>query len=310
MKFIKAIPMATCSLALALAALGNLFGAAGLPNLRIACGILSASVLLVFLLKIIFHFPHANAELKTPVPMSVLPTSTMAVMLLGTYILDYINPDIARVVWYAGLTAHILLMLLFAKRFIIGFKLATVFPSWFIPFVGLVVISVTAPAFDAIPIGQAAFWAGFALYFIGLFLIILRMAKIKIFPEPARPTIAIFTAPMSLLIVGYFNSFAPPYRNNALIYIMLTVAVANYLFVSIMMFKLLKIKFYPTYAAFTFPYVISATAFRLGHNFLYGQGHSLLITSLLIHISFWLAIAAVVYVLAHYVKYFLFWLRF
>lgn len=309
MKFIKSVPMAICGLSLAIAALGNLLGQNNQPALRGVCGILSAAVLLMFLLKLIFHFSHAGAELKTPIPLSVLPTATMALMLLSVYIKDYLNAaNIALALWYASVAMHIFIMLLFAKRFIIGFKLGTVFPSWFISFVGIVIASVTAPAMNARALGQIFFYIGFALYFIALIFVVLRMLKVKLFPEPARPTIAIFTAPMSLCIVGYFQSFPPEMRNAALIYIMLVIAALSYLYVSVMMVSLLRIKFYPTYAAFTFPYVISALAFRAGNTFLAAQGYGFF--ALLTPISFWIAVAAVLFVIAHYIRYFCFWLKF
>jgi exfoliative toxin A/B len=308
MKFVKSIPMAICGLSLALAALGNLLGQNNQPELRGICGILSAAVLILFLLKLVFHFPHAGAELKTPIPLSVLPTSTMALMLLSVYVKDYLNENVALVLWYASVALHVFIMLLFVKRFIIGFKLGTVFPSWFITFVGIVIASVTAPAMNARIIGQITFYIGFSLYFIALVLVVWRMLKVKLFPEPARPTIAIYTAPMSLCIVGYFQSFLPEQRNAALIYVMLGIAVISYLYVSVMMLSLLKIKFYPTYAAFTFPYVISALAFRVGNNFLSAQGYGFLAPLTLI--SFWIAIVAVLFVVIHYIRYFRFWLKF
>ena len=301
--------MALCGLSLALAALGNLWGLNEQPLLRQICGVLSAVVLVLFLLKLALHFSHAGAELKTPIPLSVLPTSTMALMLLSVYVKDYLHAaNAALVVWYAAVALHIFIMLLFAKRFIIGFKLGTVFPSWFITFVGLVVASVTAPAMNERPLGQIIFYIGFALYFVALILVVWRMLNVKLFPEPARPTIAIFTAPMSLCVVGYFQSFAPAERNAALIYVMLGIAVISYVYVSVMMVSLLKIKFYPTYAAFTFPYVISALAFRAGNGFLIAQGYEFFTP--VVSVSFWIANAVVLFVIAHYIRYFRFWLTF
>jgi len=310
MKFIKAIPMATCGLSLALAALGNLL--ISLPNgttIRYICGILSLAVLVIFALKVFLDRPHAREELKTPVPLSVLPTATMAIMLLSTYIRPY-TPDIALIIWYAALITHICIMLVFCKRFLLDFKLQTVFPSWFIVGVGIVAVSVTAPAMGAVLIGQIAFFIGLVLYFAVLPLIVLRMNKVRVFPEPARKTVAIFTAPMSLLIVGYFSSFVSQgIVTPTLIYIMLTIAAISYIYVSVMMFSLLKIKFYPTYSGFSFPYVISAIAARLGANFLSSR-HGLDFLIPIADITMWIAIAVVVFVSVHYIKYFRFWLKF
>jgi len=229
--------------------------------------------------------------------------------LLSTYIRPYLGV-LAIYIWYAAVITHVCIMLLFFKRFVLGFQLSTVFPSWFVPFVGIVTASVTAPAMEAVLIGQGVFYLGFVLYFVALSLILWRMTKIKLFPEPARPTIAIFTAPMSLLTVGYFNSFVQQGQwNQFLVYTMLTIAAVSYIYVTVMMLtSLLQIKFYPTYAAFTFPYVISATAFRLGAGFLADRGFHFLTP--IAQLSQWIAIGVVLFVLLHYIRFFRFWLKF
>jgi exfoliative toxin A/B len=159
---------------------------------------------------------------------------------------------------------------------------------------------------DALLIGQAAFCLGFVLYLATLPLVICRMIKRKAMLEPLKLTTAIFTAPMSLSIVGYFNVFEQ--KSEILVYTMLIAAVAIYLYVSVKMVSLLRVKFYPTYVAFTFPYVISAIAFRIGNGFLIERGMSFFAP--FATLSMWIAIALVIYVLAHYVRYFGFWLKF
>ncbi|MCL2599891.1 MAG: TDT family transporter, partial [Treponema sp.] len=297
MKFIRSVPMATGGLSLSLAALGNLLSPLEHgETMRYVCGILSFGILVVFALKLFLDSPHAREELKTPVPLSVLPTATMALMLLSVYIEPHLGGG-AIAVWYAALAVHVCIMLFFFRRFVPGFRLGTVFPSWFITSVGIATASVTAPAMGAVLVGQIAFFVGFVFYFATLVLVICRMARVRIFPEPARPTIAIFTAPMSLLIVGYHNSFMQQGRlNEALVYVMLAIAVASFVYVTAMMFTLLRIKFYPTYAAFTFPYVISATAFRIGAGFLADRGFHFFAP--IAQVAQWMAIAAVVFVLA------------
>ncbi|MCL2865873.1 MAG: TDT family transporter [Lachnospiraceae bacterium] len=304
MKFIKSIPMATCGISLSLAALGNLllplpYGA----RIRYGLGIFSFAVLILFLLKCFLDHAHAKEELKTPVPMSVLPTVTMASMLLTTYIRPHI-PVVALFLWYCAVVIHICIILVFCKRFVFNFQRKNVFPSWFVQGVGMVTISVTAPAMGAVQIGQIVFYIGFVLYFIIFTLVVIRMNTVRTFPEPARKTVAIFTAPMSLLTVGYFNSFVFQDQSiPALVYFLLIGAAANYIYVTCMMFSLLKIKFYPTYAAFTFPYVISALAFRLGSDFLM-ERHRLTFLPAIANVTMWIAVAVVLFVLIHYIRYF------
>ena len=310
MKFIKSIPLALSGLALSIAALGNLLLSYGFPyecpyrfpygqELRYACGILSGILLTIFALKIVLDFSHTLEELKSPVALSVLPTSTMALMLLCTYLLPFIG-FIAICIWSAAVITHLCLMWLFFKCFVFKFSLKNVFPGWFVSFVGIVTVSVTAPVIGADEIGKIAFIIGFTLYFVALALIIVRLIKVKEFPEPARPTFAIFTAPMSLCIVGYFSSFEN--QNEIFVYSMLAIAIASYIFVTIKMISLLRLKFYPTYAAFTFPFVISATAFRFGASFLAERG--IYFFDYVAYYSLCIAVLIVLYVLVRYIMYF------
>lgn len=295
----KNIPLAVSGLSLTLASLGNLLRPRG-EVIRYICGILSAAILFVFILKIFLFSEHTKEELKNPIVLSVLPTSTMAVMVLCTYINPYFS-SITVCLWYAAIIIHIFLMLLFAKRFVCNFNIHNVFPGWFVVGGGIATASVTIPTMEMRTVGQIFFYIGIALYFILLPVIIYRMIKIKPLPEPICPTIAIFTAPMSMFIVGYFTSFEQ--QNTVLVYIMLVIAAVSYIYVSINMVFLLRLKFYPTYSAFAFPYVISAIAFRVVNTFLIKKGIDFF--AFVPRISEWAAVAVVVYVLICYIKYFI-----
>ena len=298
MRFIKSVPLAISGLALALAGLGNLLAVYS-EWLRAFCGGLAAAILVLFALRVACDFSGAQAELKHPVPLSSLPTSTMALMLLS----GYLQPDwgVGTLLWHGAVGAHFGIMFVFIIRFVVGFRLANVFPTWFVACVGMVTISVTAPTMGADTIGRAVFYAGFPLYFVVLALVAWRLVKVGEFPEPARPTRAIFTAPMSLLTVGYFSSFAG--QSRGLVYLMAVIVLVSYLYVSVQMaLHLLRLPFYPTFAAFGFPYVISATAFRALAGFFADRGVYVFLPIALI--SVWIAVGVVGYLLVRYLKFF------
>lgn len=302
-KFFRSVPLALSGLSLAFAALGNLLRPYG-EEFRYACGIISAIILIIFVLKIVLDFPHAREEWKTSVSLSTLSTSTMALMLLCTYIKPIIGIG-AIFLWYISVIAHVFIMLLFIKRFVIRLNFNNVYPSWFIAFVGIVTVSVTAPDMGLHSVGQYAFYTGFLLYFVALAFILIKVKKRIYVSEPIYMTSAIFAAPMSLCIVGYFSSFEQ--QNEILVYFMLGTAIISYIFVSyIMIAKLLQAKFYPTYSAFTFPYVISAIAFRIGTVFLAERG--IYFFAPFAYITKWIAIAVVLYVLVRYIMFFR-WIR-
>ena len=297
MKFIRKVPLAISGLALGLASLGILLQPHG-EAISFTLGAFSFLILCAVFIKIIFDLKRVKEELKNPLVLSTLPTFTMALMLLCVYAKPYVGIP-AVYLWYLAVAAQILIMLVFAKRFIVGLKLETVFPSWFVVTVGIVTASVTSPAMDAKLLGQMIFYAGFVLYFIVLSINIYRLIKLRELPEPAQPTLAIFTAPMSLCIVGYFAAFPQP--NALFVYVMLFIAAVSYIFVSVKMFSLVRLKFYPSFAAFTFPYVISAIAFELTNVFLVDNGYYFF--SFMPIISKWIAIIVVAFVSVRYLQF-------
>ena len=60
-----------------------------------------------------------------------------------------------------------------------------VFASYYIVYVGIVVASVTAPAYEKLAIGSAAFWFGFVTLILLLILVTYRYVTVKEVPDPA-----------------------------------------------------------------------------------------------------------------------------
>jgi exfoliative toxin A/B len=252
----------------------------------------------MFLLKIVCDFKNVNEDLKNPVFLSALPTSTMAVMVLCTYLKPHFSV-LALGLWYVALAIHIFIMLLFAKRFILGFQLKNVFPSWFVACVGIVVASVTSADMGTTHIGQVIFFIGFSFYILVFPIVTYRVATLEM-PEPSRPTIAIFTAPMNLSLAGYFSAFDT--HNVTIVLVMLIIAVVLYVATSVKVLLLLPTKFYPSFAAFTFPYVISATAFSRANDFLLEHGISFF--AFMPVVSTGIAIVIVLFVMIRYGMFF------
>ncbi|MFV0414252.1 MAG: TDT family transporter [Oscillospiraceae bacterium] len=292
MKLLQKIPVPICGLALGLAALGNLllpYGAA----LRYICGALSLLVLLALTLKAILNFGGVKKELENPVVFSVLPTYTMAWMLLAAYLKPF-APLPALVLWYAALVLQFVIIALFCARFVLHFNLNKVFPSWFITFVGFVVASVTAPAMGTTALGQVLFYIGFVLYLVLLPLVVYRLTMVAQYPKPALPTLAIFCAPIGLCLAGYLAAFEQ--KNTVLLYVLLVMAAASYLFVLTQLPALLRLPFFPSYSSFTFPLVICAIGFNRAGALLAGGP----LFTALAFVSTLVAVAAVLYVLVRY----------
>lgn len=271
MDMIKKIPVPICGVALGCAALGNLLQSYS-ETLRMVCGVVSALFLLLFIIKVV-AFPKLLAEdMTNPIMASVSGAFSMALMLLSTYIKGYLGAaDVAFVVWVVAIALHVALIVFFTVKFVAKIKLQAVFASYYIVYVGIAVAAVTAPVYEATAIGAAAFWLGL-VSFVALFVLVtVRYVKLPNVPEPAKPLICIYAAPMSLCLAGYVQSVMP--KNHLFLLAMFAVATVIYLFSLVQLVRCLSLPFYPSYAAFTFPFVISAIASKMTASCLLNMGH-------------------------------------
>ncbi|MEF9841470.1 MAG: TDT family transporter [Raoultibacter sp.] len=297
---IEKVPIPTAGVALGLAALGNLLQPYT-EVLHIACGILSLFLVIMVGARIVMFPRSIREDLRNSILASVSATLFMALMQLAVYIAPLSN-GVGFALWVVALIAHLCLIGWFTFAFIAHFKLHEVFPTYFITYVGIIVACVTAPAFGMEALGRVFFWFGFTCYLILLVVITYRHIKHPI-PEPARPLFCIYAAPMSLSLAGYLSVMETP---NALFIVILAV-LAQVLF-AIVLFRLphfLRLHFYPSYAAMTFPFVITAIALKSALVFLAGDGYVVPeFFTILVVLESALATGMVFYVFGHYMRFF------
>lgn len=299
---ISSVPIPTAGVMLGLAALGNLLGPYSL-TVKWICGSLSAFLGILLFLKIILYPKSIHTEMTgNPVLGSVAATFFMAIMQLCTYTASAL-PLLSKSIWYLAVAAHFGLIIWFTKHFMLNLELKNVFPTYFIAYVGIIVASVTSPVFNNQELGIYIFWFGFIAYMLLLALITYRYYKIPPKEDAVKPLICIYTAPMSLSLAGYFAVI--PDKSFFMITVMQIIAQLLFFFILSLMPKLLRLPFYPSYAAFTFPFVITAIA--LGQSLSYYDKLGLDVHNLLHYLhGFEIAVAAaiVIYVTSHYLNFF------
>lgn len=296
---LKKYPVPITGLILGLAAVGNLVQSYG-EIYRSIFGIISAIFYILMVYKLIKFKSGVQESLQNPVVASVFPTFSMATMLLAVYIKP-LSQSLSFVLWLAGILLHIILIIMFSKKFVLDFKIKQVFPSWFVVYVGIAVASVTAPAYKMNLIGQLAFWFGLVAYIILLPIVIYRTFKVKEMPEPTLPTLIIYAAPASLLLAGYMNSFE--IKNISIVLLLMFLSILMYIVALIMLPKLLKLKFYPSYSAFTFPLIISGIAMKLTNGFFIKSGNPIVWLKYLVNFQEIIAVGLTIYVLFKYTSF-------
>lgn len=293
---IEKIPIPICGLILAFLSLGNLLNDTH-PILKVACGIIGIALLILILSKLALYPEKIKEDFKNPIIASNSGTFSMSLMILSTYISPFM-PSLAYGIWILGVALHILLIIYFTYHFIIrNFNISTVYPSYWIVFVGITMGAITAHAHNLDEIGFIFFLAGFIGMIFTFPLVIYRYINYKDIPNANKPLICIFTAVLSILIVGYLNSYND--ISIEFLIIMYIFACIFYIFALIKLIEYRNLDFYPSFAAFTFPFVISGLATK---GVISKIGSNIILNSVL-SIETVIATAIVLYVLIRYMKF-------
>ena len=298
-EMIKRVPIPLCGVMLGMVALGNLLQSYS-EGIRYVCGIIAGILLLLVILKLFLFQGAIKEDMKDPIIASVTGTFSMTLMLLSTYVKPFIG-SAAYYIWLFAIALHIVLIIYFTVKFIVKLQMLKVFASYFIVYVGIAVVAVTAPVYDKTGTGSAAFWFGFICLIVLLIFVTIRYVKYKEIPDPAKPLICIYAAPMSLCIAGYVQSVTP--KSYKMLMAMFAMASILYIFALIKAVGYLKLPFFPSYASFTFPFVISAIASKQTMACLVNMGHPIPALQYVVLAQTIIAVLFVMYTLARFLQF-------
>lgn len=290
--FFKKIPLALSSLVLALFSLSNQISQLTL----IAQGIWLVAVFGFFLVlgRLIIGYRQTQEDLHNPVIASAFPSFFMAAFLFASR-LPLAQTGLS-VTWLGLLGLYIAYIIFFSLRFLRPFSLNQVYPSWFVVYVGPAISLVTVPASVPTSIkGLILGVTGFAT--LALFPLILWRIKRLTIPQPVLPILAILAAPLALLITSSIKSGQRP---ETILLVGLLIFSQIFFFFALGLFaKLVKKGFIPLFAAFSFPLVNSANAFKAATT-------SLKLMNPMTHLIYLAEIlpvlAIMVYLLYHFLK--------
>lgn len=294
---ISRIPIPMSGLVLALFSLAKLMLAF---ELDIIPNILSAIAMLLgigLVLKIVIFPKQVWQELQNPVIAAVSPTFTMALMVASS--LYMATSLVWQLTWWCAVVLHFALMLFFTYRFVLNepLTLSKIYPSWFIMYIGMGVMPLTAGE-QAPVVMTIVSYACIVFLLVLLPPVMLRIFVLHDLEQPALPLITILCAPTSLILAGILAHFSEP--SSTLLLVTLILAQVLYAVVLTQLPRLLRLPFYPSYAAFTFPLVISATALLQTCTHF---GYSNRFVTTLIIIETIIAVAMVGYVTIRYLQF-------
>ena len=297
MNIIRNLPLAITGLILAILSLGKIFA-----DFSSIFFIIGSVLIFLVLLKLVLHFEAFNKELNQLIALSTFGTFSMALMLFSTYLKPLFLPlsqTIAFGIWILGIIIHLTIIILFTKNYIlVNFDIENVFATWWIVYIGITMAAITAPAYDLQQYGFIFFGIGFILMIPTLILISYRYLKFTAIEDKNKPFICIYTALLSILLVGYVNALNINGNFLSVIYLLACIFYIFAIYQAIKLIIIDKLRFMPSFSAFTFPFVISAIATGEAYKFF-----GLSILNYLFHIQAIIALVLVIFVFFNYLKF-------
>lgn len=293
---IEHLPISIGGPILGIAAMGNLLHDF-FPYSREVCGLLSFILIILVLIKLIRYPNTFKEDLNNPVLASIIATLSMALMLISNFIYPYVGYTISISLWTAAVLIHIFFVINYIIKFVLHFDITDYTAGSFVVFAGIQMIAITAPTFHQEFIGTIAFWFSFVSVLLVFVAITYRYIKIRI-PEPTKPIIGVYAAPISLCAVGYLSSVSP--NNFYLVILFYVITKILYIMVLTKFIQYWRYPFYPTYAAYTFPIVINAVTTLFTMKYLSKLGIVLPYMQYELIIEIIIAILLVSYVLGHF----------
>lgn len=291
----KRMPLGICGLLLAILSLGNILYDYHIDVKILTC-LLGILIIFILLVKIIFYRDDVVNDLKNPVIASTSGTFSMALILLSTYVYP-IDQNLALFIWIVGVLLHILLICYFTIMFVLNnFDINNVFGSYWVVYVGITMAAITGSIHNLNSISWIFFVFGFCMMIPTFILISYRYFKYPVKNEANKPLICIYTALFSILITGYLNSFNK--INFYFLIILYIIACICYVFSTYKLLSYIRMPFYPTFSAFTFPFVISVIA---SNEILVFFGENVFL-QIFVYYQLLVAVIIVTYVLFKYVK--------
>lgn len=297
-QIIKRIPIPLCGVVVSVASLGTLFESIA-PWAHYLLGTIAFLLFAAIVAKIIL-FPGAIAEeLENPLASAVVGTFPMMLFGFVPYF-NHVHHYAGFALWGIALVLYFLIMLRFTLMFAIKTPIDEITPAYFIVYIPILLAANTSPLFGMQAVGRGLFWLCLALTFILLVLVSVRFVHGNALPKPQLPLLCIYAAPASMCTTAYLSCFENP--SPLLVAVLYVLAIMLFIAGFMVMLSCLRLPFFPTYSAMTFPFVICATAsFKIAQFLPEGMLASLV--NLYAFAQLAIALAIVLYVLVRFLAF-------
>lgn len=204
-----------------------------------------------YLLKIVRHKEAVKAELQHPIKLSFVPTISISLLLISVALL-HIAPAISEIIWMTGTVLHLILLLYVLNSWMNHpqFKIQHMNPAWFIPAVGNVLVPIAGTAFGYTEISWFFFSVGILFWLLLLTIVMNRVLFHEPLPVKLEPTLFILIAPPA---VGFISYIKLTHEIDSFSRILYYLALFFTLFLFTQIPRLLKVPFFLSWWAYSFP---------------------------------------------------------
>lgn len=294
----KKIPLAFSGCLLGLAGAGNLI----LDIFPLLSHIFSLSGLILWFYFLVSHLNNwheSKQELKKAPVLSGMATFPMAGMILSTYLLRILPPNmsiVAQILWWFAFLLDVYLILYFTKNYVLVKQRASATPTWTVLYVGIAVASLTYPVVGIVGIAYGAWIFGFILTLI-LYPLIYQDLRKNPLPLALLGQEGIYCAPFSLLLAALVRvgGYSLP---SLILLVMILASQTFFFFVLSRLPRILKQGFQPAFSALTFPTIITATSLKMSQGILQFP-----VLNLLVWLEIIICLTILIYVLVEYIRY-------
>lgn len=211
--------------------------------------------LLMYLIKLLRFPSEVREDVNHRIRINFFSTISISFLLLSIAFLGF-HKTTAEFLWYIGVGLHTFLMFYTVSYWIkknIDIKFMN--PAWFIPVVGNMLVPIAGVQFMPKEINFFFFVTGFFFWIILFVIFLNRVIFHHQLPQKFMPTLLILIAPPSIGFISYIKI------TNSFDYFATSLLFMAYFFVILILFlyqSFLKLKFYISWWAFTFP-IMSVT---------------------------------------------------
>ncbi|MCX8083642.1 MAG: SLAC1 anion channel family protein [Calditerrivibrio sp.] len=206
-------------------------------------------ILSTYIMKFLKYPQEVKKDFDHPIKINFIPTSSISLLLLS---IGYINisEEVSLLLWIAGSLLHLILLLfIINKWFFKDFKINFKNPSWFIPVVGPILVPISGANYS-----QELSWffysIGIILWLPMLSVLMFRLIFNDPMPIKLLPTLAILLAPPAVGFISYvkLTGMIDPFAK-----ILFYFGVFTFLMLLTFIKRFLKIPFFLSWWAYTFP---------------------------------------------------------